>query len=179
MLQATDVPSSRPNDRRASTGPHPSKENMISNPVTLDVPAYSRSRHRTPSACTNATRPSPSTARCCTSLPTPSAPSPATCSWLASSSACNSPRDRITPPGRPSVRRFNPHLCAHPGRAWKLGKRRSIGRKNTGWKPMLHCFPDCRAISQSRPGSYRRAPGVTTRRRKVALGFQPVFCSYR
>jgi hypothetical protein len=122
MLQATDVPSSRPNDRRASTGPHPSKENMISNPVTLDVPAYSRSRHRTPSACTNATRPSPSTARCCTSLPTPSAPSPATCSWLASSSACNSPRDRITPPGRPSVRRFNPHLCAHPGRSvetWK------------------------------------------------------------
>jgi hypothetical protein len=33
---------------------------------------------------------------------------------------------------------------------------------------MLHCFPDCRAISLSRPGSYRRAPAVTTRRRNVA-----------
>jgi hypothetical protein len=26
-------------------------------------------------------------------------------------------------------------------------------------------LPDCRAISQSHPGTYRRAPGVTTRRR--------------
>jgi hypothetical protein len=38
------------------------------------------------------------------------------------------------------------HIPEEPG---KLGKRRLIGRKNTGWKPMLHCSPDRRAISQS------------------------------
>jgi hypothetical protein len=29
-------------------------------------------------------------------------------------------------------------------------------------------LPEGRAVSQGHPGSYRRAPGVTTRRRKVA-----------
>ena len=61
-------------------------------------------------------------------------------------------------------RRFAPRFDER----WKLGERLSMVRKNTGWKPMLHFFLDCRAISQSHPGTYRRAPEVTTQRRNVA-----------
>jgi hypothetical protein len=51
---------------------------------------------------------------------------------------------------------------------FKVGKAFSpVARKNTGGG-LLHCFPDCRAISQSYPGSYRRAPETTTQRRNVA-----------
>jgi hypothetical protein len=53
----------------------------------------------------------------------------------------------------------------NPEEPWKLGKRRSMVRKNTGWKPMLHCFPDCRAISRAIPAAIalhpeRRRDGV-------------------
>ena len=27
------------------------------------------------------------------------------------------------------------------------------GANNTGWRPMLHCFPECRAISRGHPGA--------------------------
>jgi hypothetical protein len=59
-----------------------------------------------------------------------------------------------------------------PEEPWKLGKRRSIARKNTGWKPMLHCFPDGRAISlRAVPGAIAVHPAVTTRRRSVSIGW--------
>jgi hypothetical protein len=35
-----------------------------------------------------------------------------------------------------------------PEEPWKLGKRRSMGRKNTGWKPML-CYFVFRTVVRS------------------------------
>ena len=68
------------------------------------------------------------------------------------------------------LRRFSTLIFVHPPEEQrKLAKRPLDGAKNTGWKPMLHCFPDCRAISQSHPGRYRRVSGVATRRRNLAM----------
>jgi hypothetical protein len=47
---------------------------------------------------------------------------------------------------------------------------RGAGRceQNTGWKPMLHCFPDCRAISQSPSRELSACTRGGARRPKVA-----------
>jgi hypothetical protein len=47
--------------------------------------------------------------------------------------------------------------------SWSRGVVESWSRGvvDTGWKPMLHCFQDSRAISQSHPESYFRGPGMT------------------
>jgi hypothetical protein len=44
-----------------------------------------------------------------------------------------------------------------------------------GSHPRLDCFPDCRAIFESHPGSSRCHPAVTTRGRKAASAFSLYF----
>jgi hypothetical protein len=53
----------------------------------------------------------------------------------------------------------------------ELQEFRSGGVMHTGWKPMLHCFPESWAISQSYLESYFRGHGVTRRRRYCSIGF--------
>src|SRR5580704_5658387 len=80
---------------------------------------------------------------------------------LASSSYLGlSPSGFVRKQKQPAQRRLtdgdppsNLTLFVHiPEERWKSERRRSMVRKNTGWKPMLHCSPDRRAISQSGPG---------------------------
>jgi hypothetical protein len=64
-----------------------------------------------------------------------------------------------------SVRGFTPDLFTHPGRTVTTWKTPFDGENRTQAGSLCYIgFPYYRAISQS----YRRAPGVTTRRRKVA-----------
>jgi hypothetical protein len=56
--------------------------------------------------------------------------------------------------------RFSVGKAARRFGTWS--ERRSMVRKNIGWKPMLHCFQNCPSDLQE-PGSGRCAPRVTTR----------------
>ena len=62
---------------------------------------------------------------------------------------------------------FSPHLTEdmsvhrRPGRSAVFRRGRAADKKTTkktGWKPMLHCAPDCRAISQGCPGAFSTHP---------------------
>ena len=55
------------------------------------------------------------------------------------------------------VQGFNPELRTQFGNGgyWKA---LLDGANNTGWKPVLHCFPECRAISRGHPGAISANP---------------------
>jgi hypothetical protein len=67
--------------------------------------------------------------------------------------------DSIGPKGQQdSASVFNPDLYTQFEETEDTWKASLDGANNTGWKPMLHCFPECRAISRGHPGAISANP---------------------
>jgi hypothetical protein len=99
--------------------------------------------------------------------------------------------DQHVPPGqKPSAHRSASHYPSADGVSTLgfihkseerriLAKHRLVVRRTQAGSLCSIGLPDCRANSQSHPGSYRREPAVTAPRRQSSIGFQPVICSCR
>jgi hypothetical protein len=66
-----------------------------------------------------------------------------------------------------SARGFNPELCRQTGATADIRKASLVARMDTGWKPMLHCSLERRAMPPRHAGTISPQTRRDALRRKV------------